>query len=663
MPTVIPIRPAALSNNEPRIAVFIPNQEEWIALIEKVPQRCWSPTHACWHFPKTLAHWTTFQTHFIDVDLNIQKEAAPLSIPMWETQIAPQLEIKAGYVPPIVVAAKPDVSGAIEMSSASLTSDVFSKPTAKTPFKVEKVFLGEQYFIAVPIDFNDKESQIQIKTIDGFAWHPQEKMWLLPYNVASLKNLQKMFGDKLQLPKVRDARLIKPPMDMPKLALKSDYQNKQNNPLWNELKSKQQSIADEKIANQPINLQRTNPQEVARQDFESTNLETLLAAHNQQQPVTQIPVQVTDKIIVRLAQFWEGYLRLDFYYRKDWIGKLKQINGSRWHKEHNCWTLPHSPLVIDILNKMFGDALQYNLTPLTDIQQQDAKIQTLKFETLPPQYKDEISRLEAQMILKRMAQTTIKTYKNSFSQFLHYYNDIHPKDITKEQIISYMLHRIRVDKISVSIQNNFINAIKCYYEFVLGRDRTYYDLQRPKKPFQLPNVLSQEEVVKLLQAVNNIKHKCILLAIYSGGLRLSEVINLRIADLHKDNKSVFVKAGKGKKDRYTLLSDILLKELDIYYQCYQPKYWVFEGQTGGQYTARSVQMILRDAVIKSGINPFATVHTLRHSFATHLVLAGHDILSVQKLMGHESPETTQIYVHLTGEQIRRIQSPLDKLKF
>lgn len=169
--------------------------------------------------------------------------------------------------------------------------------------------------------------------------------------------------------------------------------------------------------------------------------------------------------------------------------------------------------------------------------------------------------------------------------------------------------------------------------------------------------------MKLLQAVENLKHKCILLAIYSGGLRLSEVTNLRLADIRRDDKSIFVKAGKGKKDRYTLLSKMLLAQLDIYFQHYKPSYWLFEGQTGGQYSNRSVQCILRDAVTKSGVNPFCTVHTLRHSFATHLILNGHDSTYIQKLLGHEKPETTAIYIHLTGEQIRQIESPLDKLNF
>lgn len=531
---------------------------------------------------------------------------------------------------------------------------------------VRPALLKNESRIAVFIP-NEENIKNLIKKVPQSRWSPSHKCWHFLKTQENWDIFNAHFeGFTLNIQKDLEPLSI-PASEMwekPKLQLKADYQNKENNPLWDELKNKQQSITsitDGVIDNHPVSL--LNPQELAKQRFEPVDLETLLAAHNQQQLVAQMPMQVANKILVRLAQFWKGYLRLDFNYRKDWVEKLKLINGHRWHKEHNCWTLPHSPLVIDILNKMFGDVLQYDLTSTETQSSQQPKISYQKPEFTPPQYNEEVLRLTDKMTLKRMAITTIKTYKNCFSLFLLYYNDIHPKDITKDQIINYMLHRIRVDKISVSIQNNFINAIKCYYELVLGRDREYYDLQRPKKPFQLPNVLSKEEMVKLLNAVDNIKHKCILLAIYSGGLRLSEVINLRIADLRKDDKSIFVKAGKGKKDRYTLLSKMLLEHLDIYFQHHKPAYWLFEGQTGGQYSPRSVQCILRDAVAKSGVNPFATVHTLRHSFATHLILNGHDSTYIQELLGHSKAETTAIYIHLTGEQIRQIESPLDNLKF
>ena len=521
-------------------------------------------------------------------------------------------------------------------------SKISNEETMNCIISIQKAVFGNEKRIAVFIP-KDNDLILKIKKVPNRGWSMQHKCWHFPYSAENWAIFQSLFKDEtLDIQKNSEPICLSTIeiVELPKLELKKDFEN-------------------------TIQATALTSQEMAKQLFVPAHLESMLQNNTLPPPSVEKPILVADKIVVRLAHFWKGRLRLDFYYRLDWVTQIKLIDKRRWHPEFQSWSVPHSPLVIDILKRTFGDILQFDLMPLPDIQTQyisEIRNQKPKIKS-PPQYIDEVNHLEEKMLLKRMAYTTIKTYKNGFTQFLQYYNDIHPKDITKGQIIQYMLHRIRVDKISESIQNNFINAIKCYYEFVLGHEREYYDLQRPKKPFQLPNVLSQEEVVKLFQAVDNIKHKCILLAIYSSGLRLSEVVNLRIADIRRSDKSIFVKAGKGKKDRFTLLSDTLLKELEIYFHCYKPSYWLFEGQTGGQYSVRSVQCILRDAVAKSGVNPFATVHTLRHSFATHLVLSGHDIISVQKLLGHESPETTEIYVHLTGEQIRRIESPLDKLKF
>lgn len=439
-------------------------------------------------------------------------------------------------------------------------------------------------------------------------------------------------------------------------------------------------------------------------------------------PIPQTPNAYNAyKIVVRLATFWRGKLSVVVPYNLAWIEKIKQMSGKQWHADRKCWTLPYSPFTIETLEKNFGDHLDIDLsdpqqpTPhlasvnplpqttsinkppqlenkqlptdwtdkfvfvptLNDAVQTtpqqpfnptsnltiDRRQQPNNFDIETPQYKTEITKLEEKMTLKRMAHETIKLYKNCFGQFIKHYDSIHPENITKDQIIKYMVGRIQSGSFSETQQNSFISAIKCYYELVLGRERTYYDLQRPKMPFHLPNILSEAETIKLFKAVTNIKHRCILLAIYSSGIRLSELTNLRIQDLREADNCMYIKGGKGRKDRLTLLSPALLTHIKPYLKEYTPNYWLFEGQTGGKYSNRSVQKILRDAVEKSGVNPFATVHTLRHSFATHLVLGGENLITVQHLLGHEDLKTTEIYIHLTGEFIRNTKSPLDRLKF
>ena len=187
-----------------------------------------------------------------------------------------------------------------------------------------------------------------------------------------------------------------------------------------------------------------------------------------------------------------------------------------------------------------------------------------------------------------------------------------------------------------------------------------YDI-RARKAESLPGVFSQEEVGRLFKAVTNLKHRSILMTIYSAGLRVSEVVNLRKADILTDLGKLFIRSGKGKKDRYTLLSEKLKPLLEEYLKEYKPSYWLFEGQDHGQYSVRSVQQILRDAVRVSGVNPYATVHTLRHSFATHLLENGTDLRYIQELLGHNNPKTTQIYTHITKRGLDKIRSPLDFL--
>jgi integrase/recombinase XerD len=173
-------------------------------------------------------------------------------------------------------------------------------------------------------------------------------------------------------------------------------------------------------------------------------------------------------------------------------------------------------------------------------------------------------------------------------------------------------------------------------------------------------VLSEEEVKKLITNVKNQKHRCILLLMYSGGLRISEVTNLRIKDIQSNRGIINIKGAKGNKDRNTLLSKKLLKELRHYYIAYQPKKYLFESIEGNKpYSTSSINKIMKRAVLASKLHPDATPHTLRHSFATHLLEKGTSLRYIQALLGHHSSKTTEIYTHLSKESILKIVSPLD----
>ena len=261
---------------------------------------------------------------------------------------------------------------------------------------------------------------------------------------------------------------------------------------------------------------------------------------------------------------------------------------------------------------------------------------------------------------KRYSQSTITTYTSYFLEFMKYHRTEDLDAITYQQINDYILELIQHKKISISQQNQRINAIKFYYEKVLGRRKQYIRISRPRKESKLPTVLTLEEVEKILQLTKNLKHKCILMTIYSGGLRRSELINLRVADIDSKRMLIKVCGAKGKKDRYTLLSERLLTELREYYLQYHPRTWLFEGQEQGKYSATSVERVFQDAIKRAQIRKYVTPHSLRHSFATHLLEQGTNLRYIQELLGHASTKTTQIYTRVASNALMKIRNPLDQ---
>ncbi|MCK5066881.1 MAG: tyrosine-type recombinase/integrase [Bacteroidales bacterium] len=232
-------------------------------------------------------------------------------------------------------------------------------------------------------------------------------------------------------------------------------------------------------------------------------------------------------------------------------------------------------------------------------------------------------------------------------------------DISPEEINAYILKLIRTKGISPSQQNQRINAIKFYYEKVLGQEKRFYNIERPKKSRTLPKVLTETEVLSILKSLENIKHKAIIGTIYSSGLRRNELINLRKQDIVFENKILNIRGSKGKKDRISVLSDSLAVVLKKYLEIHKPNYWLFEGPNRKKYSATSISKILHRAAQKAGIEMRVTPHMLRHSFATHLLEQGIDIRYIQIILGHESTKTTEIYTHVSKKSLSNISSPLD----
>src|SRR5690606_11522808 len=206
---------------------------------------------------------------------------------------------------------------------------------------------------------------------------------------------------------------------------------------------------------------------------------------------------------------------------------------------------------------------------------------------------------------------------------------------------------IKKEEIKENHLNSRINAVKFYFEQVLHKPKMFFDIPRPKKPKLLPKMLTKSEIKRIFAKTENTKHLLMLQLSYGMGLRVSEIVNLKIEHINIESRLVLIAGAKGKKDRYTNLPESVIDLLRDYYREYRPKEYLFEGQYGGAYTARSVQSVFKQAMQRANINKPIGIHGPRHRYATHLIESGADIRFLQELLGHNSLQTTQIYTHIT----------------
>ncbi|MFK7758030.1 MAG: site-specific tyrosine recombinase/integron integrase [Flavobacteriales bacterium] len=358
-----------------------------------------------------------------------------------------------------------------------------------------------------------------------------------------------------------------------------------------------------------------------------------------------------------------AFIGLEFKADKVLNALVLRLTDVVWNEEYSMYTTPNRRHALDHLFNTFRGVAWVNCKyffpdrPVSmgvnePIQlKRKAASTKKKWLTCPENY---LQKLE----LKRYALNTANTYVSHFEKYMNHFYSKPIDDLNETDIRSYLEHLI-TKGYSDSSLNQAVNAIKFYYEIVQGMPNRFYHIERPRKKQALPKVISKEEAKALITCTNNLKHKCIASLLYSAGLRRSEVINLKIADIDSARMLIHVRNAKGGKDRNTLLGENLLKDLRDYFRNYKPKEFLFEGATGGKYSAASVAKVIKQAGIKANVRITVTPHVLRHSFATHLLEAGVDLRYIQVLLGHSSSKTTEIYTHVAVSQLSVIKNLLD----
>lgn len=528
----------------------------------------------------------------------------------------------------------------------------------------------------VKLDFAyDSSISNKIKQIEGAAWSKTHRAWHIPCNQKSIDQLKVHFPD-LVLPELFKKEESIPPE--PVFAVKANETAVKNN---------RNSITIEvigrkillKLPKNESDIKFINTLKYSRwdgrmfcweipnypgnldliKDYFNDRIDGMVIHESYDINVNSETRTIGNKGLI-IIKTRTGRLKLIFGFDNALRLLIKSYPYHSWDAQNKWWTIPFSEKYVNEI-QLLAHERGLNFSYEEELPGSAGIKRMTAFDI--PNYRE----CPQEMILKlkeiRYSDNTIKIYKSSFEEFINYYHKFDINKIDETQIISFLRYLVIERKVSTSYQNQVINAIKFYYEKVLGGQRKFYFIDRPKKERALPTVLNDQEVISLFKHVENIKHKCILMLAYSAGLRLGEIVRLKLVDFDRERMQIRVVQSKGKKDRYAKLSTRFLAVLDAYTAKYRPKEYVFEGAKGEDYSPSSIQNIIKAVSQKAGIQKRTTMHTLRHTFATHSLENGVDLRYIQSMMGHENSKTTEIYTHITTKGFDQIKSPLDNLDF
>jgi site-specific recombinase XerD len=366
-------------------------------------------------------------------------------------------------------------------------------------------------------------------------------------------------------------------------------------------------------------------------------------------------IQTDEVLMIKTRQ---GRVKIIAAFNKAMISAIKEIPYNKWDAKNKWWTIPFSESFV----KRVTDVCELQKLKVISEEEPSGEAGTKRISPLDiPNYRRAPESYKNKHIELRNSPNTIKNYISAFEEFINYFYRFDIDSITEPQILEFLRYLITERRVSISYQNISINAIKFYYEKVLKGQRKFYFIDRPRKDIILPDVLNIDEITAMIKTAENIKHKLIIMFAYASGLRLGEVVRLKLTDIDRQRMQVRVEQGKGRKDRYTKLSEKILPVLDKYLEEYKPEELIFNGEKGKAYSERSVQEVVKSIAIKAGIAQKVTPKTLRHTFATHSLENGIDLRYIQSMMGHASSKTTEIYTHITTKGFENIKSPMDGL--
>jgi len=356
-----------------------------------------------------------------------------------------------------------------------------------------------------------------------------------------------------------------------------------------------------------------------------------------------------------------------FPYDAQLISLIRNVEGVTFSSTFKSWHVPNDGQTLDELFRLFKGTAWVDCSQLESNFNENNTAVAIKHglkekEPVPEYICNGLQELKLWMQHKRYSESTIKTYLDGAKSFLMFLNPKPLHEADNNDMVRYVNEYIIKNHLSYTYQNQVINASKLFFREVVKSRLDVDKLERPRRQYKLPNVLSKEEVAAILNAHTNVKHKTMLSLIYACGLRRSELLNLKPKDVDSKRGLLIIRQAKGRKDRVVPISEKVITMLREYYKMYKPKIWLFEGQyPNTKYSEESLAKVLKTSCEKVKITKPVTLHWLRHSYATHLLESGTDLRYIQMLLGHKSSKTTEIYTHVSTKSIQKIKSPYDDL--